>query len=87
MPLQHFSGHTTRPCSGLAANSWSKNRIDIVGRGEDYNYWHKYWDGTSWKPSDTQLLAAYYTMKLFEEAGLPSGVINFVWIDCACSGL
>jgi 1-pyrroline-5-carboxylate dehydrogenase len=34
-----------------------------------------------WKPSDTQLLAAYYTMKLFEEAGLPPGVINFVPAD------
>jgi 1-pyrroline-5-carboxylate dehydrogenase len=31
-----------------------------------------------WKPSDTQLLSAYYTMKLFQEAGLPDGVINFV---------
>jgi 1-pyrroline-5-carboxylate dehydrogenase len=34
-----------------------------------------------WKPSDTQLLAAYYTMKLFEAAGLPPGVINFVPAD------
>jgi 1-pyrroline-5-carboxylate dehydrogenase len=34
-----------------------------------------------WKPSDTQLLAAYYTMKLFEKAGLPPGVINFVPAD------
>jgi len=34
-----------------------------------------------WKPSDTQLLAAYRTMKLFEEAGLPPGVINFVPAD------
>jgi 1-pyrroline-5-carboxylate dehydrogenase len=31
-----------------------------------------------WKPSDTQLLSAYYTMKVFEKAGLPPGVINFV---------
>jgi 1-pyrroline-5-carboxylate dehydrogenase len=34
-----------------------------------------------WKPSDTQLLSAYYTMKMFEEAGLPPGVINFVPAD------
>jgi 1-pyrroline-5-carboxylate dehydrogenase len=34
-----------------------------------------------WKPSDTQLLSAYYTMKLFQEAGLPPGVINFVPAD------
>lgn len=31
-----------------------------------------------WKPSETQMLSAYYTMKLFEKAGLPPGVINFV---------
>lgn len=34
-----------------------------------------------WKPSDTQMLSAYYTMKLFEAAGLPSGVINLVAAD------
>jgi 1-pyrroline-5-carboxylate dehydrogenase len=34
-----------------------------------------------WKPSDTQMLAAYYTMKLFEAAGLPPGVINLVAAD------
>ncbi len=31
-----------------------------------------------WKPSEQQCLAAYYTMKLFMEAGMPAGVINFV---------
>jgi len=31
-----------------------------------------------WKPSETQTLAAYRTMQLFMEAGLPAGVINFV---------
>jgi 1-pyrroline-5-carboxylate dehydrogenase len=31
-----------------------------------------------WKPSEQQSLAAYYTMKLLIEAGLPAGVINFV---------
>lgn len=39
-----------------------------------------------WKPSDTQMLAAYYTMKLFEEAGLPAGVINFVPSDGPAAG-
>jgi 1-pyrroline-5-carboxylate dehydrogenase len=34
-----------------------------------------------WKPSDTQMLAAYYTYKIFEEAGLPPGVINLVPAD------
>ncbi|MCC7442886.1 MAG: L-glutamate gamma-semialdehyde dehydrogenase [Bdellovibrionales bacterium] len=34
-----------------------------------------------WKPSDTQMLAAYHTMRLFEAAGLPAGVINLVGAD------
>lgn len=34
-----------------------------------------------WKPSDTQMLSAHYTMQLFEEAGLPPGVINLVPAD------
>ncbi len=31
-----------------------------------------------WKPSENQMLAAWHTMLLFEEAGLPPGVINLV---------
>ena len=31
-----------------------------------------------WKPSDTQVLSAHYTMKLLQDAGLPPGVINLV---------
>lgn len=31
-----------------------------------------------WKPASTSLLSNYYLMKIFEEAGLPAGVINFV---------
>jgi 1-pyrroline-5-carboxylate dehydrogenase len=31
-----------------------------------------------WKPSRTQALSAHYTMQLFEDAGLPPGVINLV---------
>ena len=33
---------------------------------------------TVWKPSDTAMLSNYYLMKLFQEAGVPDGVINFV---------
>jgi 1-pyrroline-5-carboxylate dehydrogenase len=36
-----------------------------------------------WKPSPTQQLAAHYTMRLFEAAGLPPGVINLVTGDGA----
>lgn len=31
-----------------------------------------------WKPASSSLLSNYYLMKIFEEAGLPAGVINFV---------
>jgi len=34
-----------------------------------------------WKPSDTQVLSAHYTMRLLQEAGLPPGVINLVSAD------
>lgn len=33
---------------------------------------------TVWKPATASLLSNYYLMKIFEEAGLPPGVINFV---------
>lgn len=31
-----------------------------------------------WKPASTALLSNYYLMKVFREAGLPDGVINFI---------
>ncbi|MDH5283425.1 MAG: L-glutamate gamma-semialdehyde dehydrogenase [Gemmatimonadota bacterium] len=31
-----------------------------------------------WKPSHTAMLSNYYLMRMFEEAGLPPGVINFI---------
>jgi len=31
-----------------------------------------------WKPSRTSLYSAYYLMRMFEEAGFPPGVLNFV---------
>lgn len=33
---------------------------------------------TIWKPASTALLSNYYLMKVYKEAGLPDGVINFV---------
>ncbi|MFC2118239.1 L-glutamate gamma-semialdehyde dehydrogenase [Bacteroidota bacterium] len=33
---------------------------------------------TVWKPATTSLLSSYYLMKIFHEAGLPDGVINFI---------
>lgn len=31
-----------------------------------------------WKPATTALLSNYYLMKIYQEAGLPDGVINFI---------
>ena len=31
-----------------------------------------------WKPASTSMLSAYYLMRLFQEAGLPDGVINLL---------
>jgi 1-pyrroline-5-carboxylate dehydrogenase len=33
---------------------------------------------TVWKPATASLLSSYYLMKIYREAGLPDGVINFV---------
>ena len=34
-----------------------------------------------WKPSDHQMLSAHVIMEVFEEAGLPPGVINMIMGD------
>lgn len=39
-----------------------------------------------WKPSDTQMLSAYYIYKLFEESGLPPGVLNMIPADGPLAG-
>ncbi len=36
-------------------------------------------DTVLWKPASTAMLSAYYTMRIFQEAGLPDGVINLVY--------
>ena len=33
---------------------------------------------TIWKPASTAVLSNYYLMKVFQEAGMPDGVINFI---------
>ncbi len=33
---------------------------------------------TLWKPSSTSILSNYYLMKVFAEAGVPAGVVNFI---------
>jgi len=39
-----------------------------------------------WKPSETQIYSAEVIMELFEEAGLPPGVINIVYVDGPTTG-
>ncbi|MCS7005903.1 MAG: L-glutamate gamma-semialdehyde dehydrogenase [Cytophagales bacterium] len=34
-----------------------------------------------WKPAETQILAANLLMQVFQEAGLPDGVINLIYVD------
>jgi 1-pyrroline-5-carboxylate dehydrogenase len=36
-----------------------------------------------WKPASSAMLSAYYLMKLYEAAGMPPGVINFITGDAA----
>jgi 1-pyrroline-5-carboxylate dehydrogenase len=39
-----------------------------------------------WKPAGTAMLSSYYLMRLFQEAGLPDGVINLVYGSGATIG-
>jgi 1-pyrroline-5-carboxylate dehydrogenase len=39
-----------------------------------------------WKPAGTAMLSAYYLMRMFQEAGLPDGVINLVYGSGATIG-
>src|SRR6188474_3662302 len=43
-------------------------------------------DVVLWKPASTAAYSAYWTMKLFEEAGVPPGVINLVYGSGAETG-
>lgn len=39
-----------------------------------------------WKPAESQIYSAQVIMELFEEAGLPQGVINIVYVDGPTTG-
>lgn len=39
-----------------------------------------------WKPAESQIYSAAVIMEIFEEAGLPSGVINLVFVDGPTAG-
>jgi 1-pyrroline-5-carboxylate dehydrogenase len=64
-PLEGFV-YTVTPFNFTAIASNLNTSVALMG------------NTTVWKPATTSLLSSYYLMKIFEEAGLPAGVINFV---------
>jgi 1-pyrroline-5-carboxylate dehydrogenase len=64
-PLEGFI-YTVTPFNFTAIASNLNSSVALMG------------NTTVWKPATTSLLSNYYLMKIYEEAGLPAGVINFV---------
>jgi len=64
-PLEGFI-YTITPFNFTAISSNLNTSVAVMG------------NTTVWKPATTSLLSSYYLMKIFQEAGLPDGVINFV---------
>jgi 1-pyrroline-5-carboxylate dehydrogenase len=64
-PLEGFV-YTVTPFNFTAIASNLNTSVALMG------------NTTVWKPATTSLLSNYYLMKVFEEAGMPAGVINFV---------
>jgi len=64
-PLEGFV-YTVTPFNFTAIASNLNTSVALMG------------NTTVWKPATTSLLSNYYLMKIFEEAGLPAGVINFL---------
>lgn len=64
-PLEGFV-YTVTPFNFTAIASNLNTSVALMG------------NTTVWKPATTSLLSNYYLMKIYEEAGLPAGVINFV---------
>ena len=64
-PLEGFV-YTVSPFNFTAIASNLNTSVALMG------------NTTVWKPATASLLSNYYLMKIFEEAGLPAGVINFV---------
>lgn len=64
-PLEGFV-YTITPFNFTAISSNLNGSVVLMG------------NTTVWKPATTSLLSSYYLMKIFMEAGIPDGVINFV---------
>ena len=64
-PLEGFV-YTVTPFNFTAIASNLNTSVALMG------------NTTVWKPATASLLSNYYLMKIFGEAGLPAGVINFI---------
>lgn len=64
-PLEGFV-YTVSPFNFTAIASNLNTSVALMG------------NTTVWKPASTALLSNYYLMKIFMEAGIPGGVINFL---------
>ena len=64
-PLEGFI-YTVSPFNFTAIASNLNTSVALMG------------NTTIWKPASTALLSNYYLMNIFEEAGMPPGVINFL---------
>ena len=64
-PLEGFV-YTVTPFNFTAIASNLSTSVALMG------------NTTVWKPATASLLSNYYLMKILEEAGIPSGVINFI---------
>jgi 1-pyrroline-5-carboxylate dehydrogenase len=64
-PLEGFV-YTVTPFNFTAIASNLNTSVALMG------------NTTVWKPATASLLSNYYLMKVFQEAGMPAGVINFV---------
>ena len=64
-PLEGFV-YTVTPFNFTAIASNLNTSVALMG------------NTTVWKPATNSLLSSYYLMKIYEEAGLPAGVINFL---------
>jgi 1-pyrroline-5-carboxylate dehydrogenase len=64
-PLEGFI-YTITPFNFTAISSNLNTSVALMG------------NTTVWKPASTAVLSNYYLMRVFKEAGLPDGVINFI---------